>query len=382
MGWSGATLMSSKRDYYEVLSVSREASSDELRKAYRREALKHHPDRNQGDGEAEAKFKEASEAYQILSDEEKRRIYDQFGHAGLEGAGAGFDGGIGDVLSHMQDLFSEMFSGGAGFGGTRQRRGSDMRVQVRLTSREAAFGCKRELGVRAPVTCSDCAGSGAKPGSKPESCGQCRGTGQVSNARGFVMFTSTCPRCRGAGRVVKQPCVTCSGHGAVEKARKVNVTFPAGIGAGQRLRVPGQGMPGPGGASPGDLYVEVDVEDDPRFERDGADLVARVRVPLTDAALGAEIRVPALEAEDEQATLSLAIPAGTQSGAVFTMKGHGVPRLDGRGRGSLVVVVQVEVPTALTARARELLEELAVELRPGAEPDRDEKDEKRAVGGK
>ncbi len=357
--------MSSKRDYYEVLGVSRECSGDELRKAYRREALKHHPDRNQGDASAEAKFKEANEAYQVLSDEEKRRVYDQFGHAGLEGgAGPGGFDGISDVFSHMQDLFAEMFSGSMGFGGgARPRRGGDLRVQQRLTLREAAFGCKREVSVRAPAACSDCGGSGAKPGTKPETCPQCRGAGQVSNARGFVMFTSTCPRCRGAGRVVKQACATCAGQGAVERARKVNVTFPAGIDAGQRLRVPGQGMPGPGGAPAGDLYVEVDVEPDPRFERDGMDLVARVHVPFTDAALGAEIAVPALDANEEQATLALTIPAGTQPNAVFTMKGQGIPRLDGRGRGSLVVVVQVDVPTSLSPRARELLAELDGELR-------------------
>ena len=351
--------MSSKRDYYEVLGVTRECSSDELRKAYRREALKHHPDRNQGDDSAEAKFKEANEAYQVLSDEEKRRVYDQFGHAGLEGAGAGFDG-ISDVFAHMQDLFSEMFSGAVG--GGRPHRGGDLRVQQRLTLREAAFGCKREVGVRAPASCTDCGGTGAKPGSKPETCPQCRGAGQVSNARGFVMFTSTCQRCRGAGRVVRQPCASCGGQGAVERARRVNVTFPAGIDAGQRLRVPGQGMPGPGGAAPGDLYVEVDVEADPRFERDGVDLVTRVRVPFTDAALGAEVRVPALEADAEDATVSLTIPAGTQPATLFTLKGRGVPRLDGRGRGSLVVVVEIEVPTRMSERARELLGELAIEL--------------------
>jgi molecular chaperone DnaJ len=370
--------MSSKRDYYEALGVPREASPDDLRKAYRREALKHHPDRNPGDSAAEAKFKEANEAYQVLSDEEKRRIYDQFGHAGLDGS-AGMGDGISDVFAHMQDLFAEMFSGGGGFGGSaRQRRGGDLRVQTRLTLREAAFGCKREVSVRAPTTCGDCGGTGAKAGTKLEGCPQCRGTGQVSNARGFVMFTSTCPRCRGGGRVIKQPCPSCSGHGAVERARKVNVTFPPGIDSGQRLRVPGQGMPGPQGASPGDLYVEIDVEDDARFERDGADLVTRVHVAFTDAALGAEIRVPALEADDEAASAVVAVPPGTQPGAVFTMKGHGVPRLDGRGRGSLVVVVQVDVPTVLTDRARELLGQLAAELR---EPDRD-KEGKRAIGGK
>jgi molecular chaperone DnaJ len=357
--------MSSKRDYYEVLGVSREAAGDELRKAYRREALRHHPDRNAGDASCEAKIKEVNEAYQVLCDEEKRRIYDQFGHAGLEGAGAGFGGaGMGDVFSHMQDLFTEMFSGSMGFGGAQgARRGGDLRVQARLTLREAAFGCKREVGVRAPAPCADCSGTGAKPGSKPEACGQCRGTGQVSNTRGFVMFTSTCPRCRGAGRVIKQACASCAGHGAVERARKVNVTFPAGIDAGQRLRVPGQGTPGPAGAPPGDLYVEVDVEADPRFERDGVDLVARVRVPFPEAALGSEIRVASLEADDEESSIPLVLPPGTQSGEVFTMKGHGVPRLDGRGRGSLLIVVQVDVPTALTQRARDLLEQLGDELR-------------------
>jgi molecular chaperone DnaJ len=354
--------MSSKRDYYEVLSVSREAAADDLRKAYRREALKHHPDRNQGDASAEAKFKEINEAYQVLSDDEKRRIYDQFGHAGLEGGGAGFDG-IGDVFSHMQDLFAEMFSGSMGRGGARARQGADLRVQARLTLRDAAFGCKRELTVRAPAACADCGGSGAKAGSKPETCPHCRGSGQVSNARGFVMFTSTCQRCHGAGRIIKQPCPTCAGQGAVERPRKVSVSFPAGIDAGQRLRVPSQGMPGPQGAPAGDLYVEVDVEADARFERDGADIVTRVHVPFTDAALGAEIQVPALEADEQHTTWPLALPAGTQSGAVFTMKNRGVPRLDGRGRGSLIVVVHVDVPTALSARARELLAELGQELK-------------------
>jgi molecular chaperone DnaJ len=369
--------MHAKRDYYEVLSVSREASVDELRKAYRREALKHHPDRNQGDHSAEAKFKEVNEAYQVLSDEQKRQIYDRFGHEGLEGGGPGGQGfdGITDVFAHMQDLFSEMFSGSMGFGGNaRPRRGADLRIQQRLTFREALFGCKREVTVRAPSACTDCKGTGGKSGAKPETCPQCRGAGQVSNARGFVMFTSTCPKCRGAGGIIKQPCPTCSGHGAVEKARKVTVSFPGGIDAGQRLRVPGQGAAAPQGVPPGDLYVEVDVEGDERFERDGVDLVTRLHIPFTEAALGAEVRVAAMEPDDEAATLPVAIPPGTQSGAVFTLKGHGVTRLDGRGRGSLVVVVQVDVPTALSARARQLLTELHDELRPAPATD------KRAAG--
>ena len=377
--------MSEKRDYYEVLGVDKGASADEIRKAYKREALKHHPDRNPGDKAAEGKFKECNEAYQVLSDDEKRRAYDQFGHAAFEAGGGGFDG-VGDVFAHMQDLFAEMFSGGFGFAGGRRapRRGGDLRVQARLTLAEAAFGLKREVAVNAPCRCDDCNGTGAKPGTKPEACGHCRGSGHVSNARGFVMFTATCPRCQGQGVVVKNACKTCEGHGVVERPRKVNVTFPAGIDAGQRLRVPGQGMPGPANTPPGDLYVEIDVEEDARFERDGVDLVARVTVPFTDAALGAEIDVPALEppaADGTQApTLRIAIPAGTQAGAVLTLKGHGIPRLDGRGRGSLVVVVQVDVPTSLSPRARELLKQLDDELR--GEADSSEASRRRAASAK
>jgi molecular chaperone DnaJ len=361
--------MSDKRDYYEVLGVERTASSEEVRKAYKREALKHHPDRNPGDAAAEAKFKVVNEAFQVLSDDEKRQIYDQFGHAGLEG-GMGGGGDASDVFAHMQDLFAEMFSGGGfGFGGggrRQQRRGNDLRVQARLTLREAAFGIKREITVNAPTRCDDCGGTGAKAGTKPEACGHCRGSGQVSNARGFVMFTSPCPRCHGQGAVIKEHCKSCKGHGAVERPRKVVVGFPAGIDGGQKLRINGQGMPGPAGAPAGDLYVEIEVEEDGRFERDGADLVTRVHVSFADAALGAEVRVPALgESVDDppDTTVPWRIPAGTQSGSVFQIKGQGVPRLDGRGRGSLVAVVQVDVPTALNDRAKALLGELERELK-------------------
>ena len=357
--------MSDKRCYYETLGVERDASPDEIRRAYKREALKHHPDRNPNDCEAEGKFKYVNEAYQVLSDEEKRAVYDRFGHAGLEGGGMGGAGGIGDVLSHMQDLFAEMFSGPFGFGGRTARRGGDLRVQERITLVEAAFGCKREVTVNAPARCDDCEGTGAAKGTKPEACGVCRGTGQVSNARGFVMFTAPCAKCGGRGVFVKTPCKTCSGQGLVEKSRKVIVTFPAGIDAGQRLRVPGQGLPGPNGN--GDLYVDVDLEDDPRFERDGADLVARVHVPLTLAALGGEVKVPVLEPEGDGKTETVKLGPGTQPGHVITLKGRGVPRLDGRGRGALVVEVRVDVPTKLSSRAKKLLEELDAELAPRSE---------------
>ena len=356
--------MSSKRCFYEVLGVAREASADELRRSYKQLALKHHPDRNPGDHTAEAAFKEVNEAYQILSDDEKRRLYDQFGHAAFDGSmGQGFQGGgVGDVFAHMQDLFSEMFSGGGGGFGRQPRRGGDLRVQQRLTLDEAAFGVKKEVTVHAPARCSDCGGTGAKAGTKPETCSHCRGAGHVSNARGFVMFTATCPKCQGHGAVIKQPCKGCEGHGVVERPRRVVVAFPAGVDAGQRLRVPGQGLPGPNGAQPGDLYVEIDVEEDPRFERDGADLVTRVNVGFVDAALGAEIQVPAIEQGEPDKKVAVTLPPGTQPGAVITLKGHGIPRLDGRGRGSIVVVVQVDVPKTLTTRARELLAELEVEL--------------------
>jgi molecular chaperone DnaJ len=360
--------MSDKRDYYEVLGVDRTASAEEVRKAYKKEALKHHPDRNPGDPAAEAKFKSVNEAYQVLSDDEKRHIYDQFGHAGLEG-GMGGAGDASDVFAHMQDLFAEMFSGGFGFGGggrRQARRGGDLRVQARLTLREAAFGLKREVTVNAPTRCEDCGGSGAKAGTKPETCAHCRGSGHVSNARGFVMFTTPCPKCQGQGVVIKEYCKGCKGHGAVERARKVVVGFPPGIDSGQKLRIPSQGMPGPGGANPGDLYVEIEVEEDARFERDGADLVTRVHVSFSDAALGAEVKIPSLgdSADDPpDTTVACRIPPGTQSGSVFTIKGQGVPRLDGRGRGSLVAVVQVDVPTALTDRAKALLAELDSEFK-------------------
>ena len=349
--------MSQKRDYYEVLGVAREASGDDIRKAYRQSALKHHPDRNPGDCEAAVRFKEHTEAYQVLSDDDKRARYDRFGHAGLEGMP---DLG-GDIFSHFQDIFSEFF-GGFGGGAPRRRsgpaRGQDLRLQQRLALKDALLGCKREVSLRTPVGCDDCAGSGAKPGTKRKACTACGATGQVSTSRGFVMFTQTCPECAGEGSVVKTPCATCSGHGAVEKTRKVLVTFPAGIDGGQRLRVPGQGMPGAQGGPPGDLYVDVDLAPDERFERDGLDLITRATISFADAATGGKL---ALDLPDDT-SITLDIPAGTQPGEVLSVKGRGAPRVDGRGKGSLQVIVQVEVPRTLSPRALELVRDLQAEL--------------------
>jgi molecular chaperone DnaJ len=354
--------MSEKRCYYEVLSVARDASSEEIRKAYRQTALKHHPDRNPGDAEAESRFKEATEAFQVLSDDGKRARYDQFGHAGVEGGMPDFGG---DIFSHFQDIFSEFF-GGAG-GGRRQRRGpargSDLRVQQRLSLKDAYTGCKREVPLKTPAPCEACEGSGAKPGTKRKTCGACNGQGQVSTARGFVMFTQTCPECGGEGSVVKTPCDVCHGHGHVEKSRKVVVSFPAGIDGGQRLRVPSQGMPGSQGGPAGDLFVDVELAPDDTFERDGLDLITRARVSFAQAALGTTVEVVL----PDESVVKVEVPAGTQPGEVLSPRSKGMPRIDGRGRGSLHTVVQVEVPRGLSKRAKELVEELEEELSSEAE---------------
>lgn len=351
--------MSQKRDYYEVLGVSRTANADEIRKAYRQAALKHHPDRNPGDKEAEVKFKEATEAFSVISDADKRRRYDQFGHAGLDGMG-GVDFSNFDIFSQFQDLFSDFFGGFGGQRGRRQgpQRGPDLRVQQRLTLQEALLGCKKELSIRGPVTCDECQGSGGAPGATRDTCPTCRGAGQVSTARGFVMFTSPCPACQGEGAVVSSPCPSCRGGGQVEKTRKVLVTFPAGIDAGQRLRVPKQGVPGPLAGPPGDLYVDVDLEADERFERDGADLITRANVSFSDAALGTKLSIPMYDGSQ----VDVVIPAGTQPGEVLTVKGKGAPRLDRPGKGSLHILVQVTVPKRVSSRARTLLQELEKEL--------------------
>ena len=360
--------MSEKRCFYEVLGVPREAPADDLRKAYRQAALKSHPDRNPGDADAEARFKEINEAYSILSDDEKRARYDRFGHAGIDGSSMP-DFGNADIFTHFQDVFSEFFGMGGQGGGRQKRRGpargQDVRVQQRLTLKESFVGVKREVVLHTPATCETCSGEGTKPGTKRKACGLCGGSGQVSSHRGFVMFTQTCPECSGAGSVVKTPCDTCRGAGSVQKNRKVLVSFPAGIDGGQRLRVPGQGMPGSQGGPPGDLYVDVELLPDERFQRDGHDIGTRTKVSFAEAALGGEVTI---ELPDET-SLTVEVPAGTQPGDVITVKGKGVPRVDGRGRGTLHVEVQVNVPTTLSPRARDLLRELEEELA-GAPPEK------------
>lgn len=353
--------MSEKRDYYEVLGVERGAGEDVIRKAYRQCALKYHPDRNPGDPSAEAKFKEATEAYSVLSDADKRAHYDRFGHAG--GAGFDFSGqGMGDIFSQFSDIFADFFGGGGNpFGGGRraqQARGQDVRVDQTLTLAESMTGVKKEVSFRGAGPCKTCGGNGAKKGTKPEACRQCNGSGQVASQRGFIMFSTTCPVCRGQGRVVKEPCDDCHGLGKVETQREVLVTFPRGIDEGQRLRVPGQGMPGPGDAPAGDLYVDVELADDPDFERDGGKLITRRKISFAQAALGAELSVK-LPDDDE---VPVEIPAGTQPGTVIAVEGKGMPVVNRGGRGPLLVVADVVVPRKLNKKARELLEQLGEEL--------------------
>lgn len=356
--------MDERRDLYEVLGIGREAGADEIRKAYKQAALKHHPDRNNGDPVAAQRFKEATEAFQVLSDEQKRAVYDQYGFAGLEGGG-GFPQGVdlGDIFGNFQDLFSEFFGGGGGRGRQRApRRGADLRVGERLPLKDAAFGCKREIAIAYPAPCERCSGNGAEPGTQPTACATCRGSGQVSNARGFVMFTAPCPTCRGEGRIVKSPCTQCRGSGQEAKHKKVVVSFPAGIDEGQVLRIPGQGLPAPNGGQPGDVLVQIELEPDARFERHGADLATRLRVSVADAILGA--RLPVATLDDEP--LDIELPPGTQPGHVVVVRGRGVPKLEGkgRGRGALHVVVEVEVPRgdALDADTRALVERLRASL--------------------
>jgi molecular chaperone DnaJ len=355
--------MSEKRDYYEVLGVARDASADDVRRAYRQAALKHHPDRNPGDPNAELLFKEATEAYSVLSDQEKRATYDRFGHAGLSG---GFDfgsAGMADILSHFQDMFSDFFGGFGGFpqGGRRRRepeRGQDVRVEASISLEEAFTGTKHEVMVRGAAPCEDCDGSGAAPGTQPASCPQCNGSGQVTTQRGFIMFSTTCPTCRGGGQYIKDPCGSCSGSGHTERRRKVLVTFPAGIDTGQRLRVPGQGMPGPPNAPHGDLYVDVIVEPDERFQREAYDLVTRQQISFPEATLGSSFTLDLPDGSGVEAEVA----AGTQPGTLVTVKGKGLPRLDRRGRGDLHIVIDVVVPKKLSKRAKKLLEELEAEL--------------------
>jgi molecular chaperone DnaJ len=368
----------SKRDYYEVLGVARGASEQEIKSAYRKLALKHHPDRNPGDTGAEEKFKEAAEAYAVLADAEKRSAYDRFGHAGVgAGAGAGgFDPTIfadfGDILGGLGDIFGfgDIFGGGRRRGGAM--RGADLRYDLEIAFAEAARGVETAIQIPRQETCDACRGGGAAPGTSPSTCPQCRGRGQIRYQQGLFTVAHTCRQCGGAGQVITKPCPECGGSGQVQRERKLTVKIPAGIATGQRLRLYGEGEAGHGGGPPGDLYVVVQVREHEFFERDGDDLHCEIPVGFPLVALGGDIEVPTLEGTEK-----LHVPEGTQSGAVFRLRGKGMPNVSGRGRGDLHVMLQVATPKKLTRAQRKLLEDLnrtlpADTFEPRARPRADE----------
>ena len=352
----------SKRDYYEILSVERTATEQEIKSAYRRLALKHHPDRNPGDRAAEEKFKEAAEAYAVLIDADKRHVYDRFGHAGLGGAAtSGFDPtvftGFEDILGGLGDIFgfSDVF-GGRRRGGPQ--RGADLRYDLEIAFEESARDTETSIQIPRQEVCDTCQGTGSSEGAAPATCPQCRGRGQLRYQQGFFTVARTCGQCGGTGSIITKPCTTCRGTGRVEKERKLTVRIPAGIATGQRLRLTGEGEAGLAGGPRGDLYVVVHVQDHPFFRRDGNDLRCEVPVNFPTLALGGQIRVPTLDGDEP-----LTIPEGTQTGTTIRVRHKGMPDVTGRSaRGDLLVTVRVSTPRKLTKEQRKLLEQLAAVL--------------------
>ena len=352
----------SKRDYYEVLGVSRTATDVEIKSAYRKLALKYHPDRNPGDHAAEEKFKESAEAYSVLADGDKRHLYDRYGHAGLGGAATGgFDPtvftGFEDILGGLGDIFGlgDVFGGGRRRGGVQ--RGTDLRYDLEISFDEAAKGTETSVQIPRLESCETCSGSGAAPGSKATTCPQCQGRGQLRYQQGFFTVARTCGKCRGTGSVIAKPCSTCKGAGRVQKERKLTVRVPAGIATGQRLRLTGEGEAGGPGGPPGDLYVVIHVQEHPFFQRDGNDLYCELPLNFPTLALGGEIRIPTLEGEEP-----FKVPEGTGSGQSFRLRGRGMPDVSGRGRGDLFVIVKVITPKKLSKEQKKLLEQLATSL--------------------
>jgi len=351
--------MADKRDYYQVLGVPRTASTDEMKKAYRRQARQYHPDVNKSP-DAEERFKEINEAYEVLSDEQKRAAYDRFGHAGVQGsAGAGYSG-----FGGFEDIFEEFFSG---FGMRSQRarrgprRGADLQYNLSISFKEAAFGCEKEIEILRNETCPRCQGTGAEPGTQPMRCPQCNGTGEVRQVQqsilGSFVNVATCPRCRGEGEVITSPCSQCHGYKTVQVPRTLSVKIPAGVDDGMRVRLAGEGEPGVHGGPPGNLYVTISVKRHLYFRRRDSDVLLELAINVAQAALGDEITVPTLDGE-----VPLKILPGTQSGKVFRLRGQGIPRLRRNGRGDQLVIIQVTVPTRLTEEQKQLFKELSKTL--------------------
>ncbi len=349
-----------KIDYYELLSVSKTASDQELKTAYRKLAMQFHPDRNPNNPEAEAKFKECSEAYSVLSDPEKRAAYDRYGHAAFQGGGGGgspFQGGgfggqdVGDIFG---DLFGEMFNMGGNRKGSRVQRGRDLRYDLSLEFTEAVFGVEREINVRRAETCTDCGGTGAARGKQPTTCPQCKGAGQMRFQQGFFSVARTCPQCGGTGTLITDPCKTCNGQTTVEREHTLLVKVPAGVEQDTRIRYTGEGEAGRYGGPSGDLYVVLAVKKHKFFERDGDDLHCMMPVSFPQAALGTELEIETLEGRE-----SIKIPEGVQSGREFRLRGKGVPHLNERGKGDLIVEVRVETPSKLTGKQKDLMRQLS-----------------------
>lgn len=350
----------SQRDYYEVLGVPRNAGVDEIKKAYRKLALQYHPDRNQGSPEAEEKFKEASEAYSVLGNEEKRKIYDQFGFEGLKGMGRGaadFSSFFSDsIFADFGDILGDLFGFGS-FGGRSgrggARRGRDMAKQVDLTMEEAFKGVEKYIDVEKEKNCDVCGGSGSKPGTSPETCRQCGGSGSIRRTQGFFSISSTCPVCQGAGKMITHPCKNCRGTGRARTQREIKVTFPAGVDTGNRLRVTGEGEAGFGGGRPGDLYLVINILGDKKFRRQENDLIYQLDITFSQAALGDEIKIKTFEGTEK-----VKISAETQNGKVIKIRGEGFKIINSYSRGDLLIIINVKTPTRLSKREKELFKEL------------------------
>jgi len=347
----------SKRDYYDVLGVNRDAADEDIKKAYRKMAMKYHPDRNPDSKEAEEKFKQCKEAYEILSDSQKRAAYDQYGHAGVDpnaGAGGfrGGAGGYGDFSDAFSDIFGDIFGGGRGAGRAQVFRGADLRYNMEITLEEAARGCERQIRIPAHERCDVCHGSGAKPGTHPKTCGTCGGHGQVRMSQGFFSVQQTCPTCHGSGKQITDPCVKCHGAGQIKTTKTLNVKIPAGVDEGDRIRLSGEGEPGENGGPNGDLYVVTHIKPHTVFQREGMDLHCEMPISFATSALGGEVEIPTLDG-----MAKVKISAETQSGRVYRLRGKGIKAVRGSNYGDLMCHVVVETPVNLTERQKELLRE-------------------------